>query len=112
MRKNMPKEPNLDEILNLLYSLGKGLRKAFQTQGAPIIVVTAIPAPCVKDNEDDEETDEDDYDEDDYDEDDYDEDDDEDCPDYEPYGDGTGRCAYSCPECGICLRDYIGEEFE
>lgn len=107
MRKNMPNESNLDEILNLLYSLGKGLRKAFQTQGAPIIVVTAIPAPCVKDNEDDEETDEDDYDEDDY-----DEDDDEDCPDYEPYGDSTGRCVYSCPECGICLRDYIGEEFK
>ena len=98
MRKNMPNEPNLDDILNLLYSLDKGLRKAFQTQGAPIIVVTAIPAPCVKDNEADE------YD--------YDEDDDEDCPDYEPYGDSTGRCVYSCPECGICLRDYIGEEFK
>ena len=34
------------------------------------------------------------------------------CPEYDPSGDGTGRCAYSCPECGICLRDYIGEEFE
>ena len=34
------------------------------------------------------------------------------CPEYEPSGDGTGRCVYSCPECGICLRDYIGEEFE
>ena len=34
------------------------------------------------------------------------------CPEYEPSGDGTGRCAYACPECGICLRQHIGEEFE
>ena len=112
MRKNMPNEPNLDEILNLLYSLDKGLRKAFQTQGAPIIVVTAIPAPCVKDNEDDEEDDEDDYDEDDEDEDAPENDEDGYCPDYEPSSGSTDRCIYSCPECGICLRDYIGEEFK
>ena len=96
----MPNEPNLDDILNLLYSLDKGLRKAFQTQGTPIIVVTAIPAPCVKDNEDD------------YDEDALENDEDGYCPDYEPSTESTERCIYSCPECGICLRDYIGEEFE
>ena len=103
MRKNMPNEPNLDEILNLLYSLGKGLRKAFQTQGTPIIVVTAVPVPYDKDEEDDE---------DDYDEDAPENDEDGYCPDYEPSSGSTDRCIYSCPECGICLRDYIGEEFE
>ena len=104
MRKNVPNEPNVEDILTLLCSLDGGLLKAIQAQGTPIIVVTAVPASRVRDD------DEDDYNEDDYD--DELDDEDEDCPDYEPSGDGTGRCAYSCPECGICLRDYIGEEFE
>ena len=104
MRKNVPNEPNVEDILTLLCSLDGSLLKAIQAQGIPIIVVTAVPVSRIRDD------DEDDYDEDDY----HDEldDEDEDCPDYEPSGDGTGRCAYSCPECGICLRDYIGEEFE
>lgn len=104
MRKNVPNEPNVEDILTLLCSLDVGLLKAIRAQGTPIIVVTAVPVSHIRDDEDD------DYDEDDYD--DELDDEDEDCPDYEPSGDGTGRCAYSCPECGICLRDYIGEEFE
>lgn len=104
MRKNAPNEPNIEDILPLLCSLDGDLLKSLQKQGTPIIVVTAVPVSRVRDD------DEDDYDEDDYD--DELDDEDEDCPDYEPSSDGTGRCAYSCPECGICLRDYIGEEFE
>lgn len=34
------------------------------------------------------------------------------CEDYEPASDYTGRCAYSCPNCGACLTEYIQEEFE
>ena len=104
MRKNAPNEPNIEDILTLLCSLDGDLLKSLQKQGTPIIVVTAVPVSRVRDDEDDD-CDEDDYD-------DELDDEDEDCPDYEPSGDGTGRCAYSCPECGICLRDYIGEEFE
>ena len=105
MRKNAPNEPNTEDILNLLCSLDSGLLKAVQAQGSPIIAVTAIPVSAFEDD------DEDDCDED-YDEDELEDDEDDDCPDYEPSGDGTGRCVYSCPECGICLREYIGEEFE
>ena len=103
MRKNVPNEPHIEDILSLLCSLDGELLKSLQKQGSPIIVVTAVPVSRVRDLDED---DEDDYDEDEY--------DDEDgcCPEYEPSGDGTGRCVYSCPECGICLRDYIGEEFE
>ena len=110
MRKNVPNEPHIEDILTLLCSLDGGLLKSLQKQGTPIIVVTAVPVSRVRDLDED---DEDDYDEDEYDDDDeLDDDEDGDCPDYEPSGDGTGRCVYSCPECGTCLRDYIGEEFE
>ncbi len=105
MRENVPNEPNIEDILTLLCSLAGGLLKAVQEQGTLIIVVTAIPVSACEDD------DEDGCDED-YDEDELEDDEDDDCPDYEPSGDGTGRCVYSCPECGICLRDYIGEEFE
>ena len=71
-------------------------------------MVTAVPVSRVRDLDED---DEDDFDEDEYD-DELEDDEDGCCPEYEPSGDGTGRCVYSCPECGICLRDYIGEEFE
>lgn len=98
MRKNVPNEPHIEDILPLLCSLDGGLLKAIQAQGTPIIVVTAVPVSHIRDDEDDYDDELDDED--------------DDCPDYEPSGDGTGRCAYSCPECGICLRDYIGEEFE
>ena len=108
MRKNIPNEPNIDEILNLLCSLDGGLMKAIHAQGTPIIVVTAVPVSHLRD---DDEDDEDDYDGDDYD-DELEDDEDGCCPEYEPSVDGSGRCAYSCPECGICLRNYIGEEFE
>ena len=105
MRKNIPNEPNIDEILNLLCSLDSSLMKAIQAQGTPIIVVTAVPVSQLRDD------DEDDYDEDDYD-DELEDDDHCCCTFYEPAEDGTGRCAYTCPECGTCIRDYIGEEFE
>lgn len=107
MRKNVPNEPKIKAILNLLNSLDGGLLKALQEQGVPILVATAVP--IVPDEDDD------DYNADDSDEDDYDdemEDDEGCCPDYDPSGDGRDRCIYSCPECGICLREYIEEEFE
>ena len=111
MRKNVPNEPNIDEILTLLCSLNSGLFHALTEQGAPIIVVALSPVLSREDDEDD--YDEDDCDdEDDYDDEDEPEDDEGCCPEYEPADDGTGRCVYACPECGICLRDYIGEEFE
>lgn len=107
MRKNVPNEPNIDNILNLLCSLDGGLLKAIQARGTPIIVVTAVPVPWLRDDDEVEDgcDDADDYD---------DELEDEEgcCPEYEPSGDGTNRCVYSCPECGTCLRSYIGEEFE
>ena len=113
MRKNVPNEPNIDEILTLLCSLNSGLSHALTEQGAPIVVVTVSPVLSREDDEGD-------YDEDDCDdEDDYDDEDEpedetsEEFVDWaEPVDDGTGRCVYACPECGICLRDYIGEEFE
>lgn len=105
MRKNVPNEPNIDEILTLLCSLNSGLFQALTEQGAPIVVVALSPILFREDDEDD-------YDEDDYDDEDEPEDDEGCCPEYEPVDDGTGRCVYACPECGICLRDYIGEEFE
>ena len=110
MRKNVPNEPHIEDNLTLLCSLDGGLLKSLQEQGTPIIVVTAVPVSRVRDLDED---DEDDYDEDEYDDDDeLDDDEDGDCPDYEPSGDGTDRCVYSCPECGTCIQDYIGEEFE
>lgn len=96
MRKNAPNEIKIDDILNLLCAPDTGLLKAIQTQGTPILVVAAVPVPRILDDDAD----------------DCDDASDEDCPDYEPAEDGTERCVYSCPECGICLRDYIGEEFE
>lgn len=101
MRKNVPNEPNTEDILNLLRAVDGSFLKAIQAQGIPIIVIVAVPVSHTQDDEDDE----DDYD-------DELDDKDEDCPDYEPAEDGTDRCVYSCPECGICLREYIGEEFE
>lgn len=95
MRKNVPDKVKIDNILNLLCSPDTGLLNAIQAQGNPIIVV-AVPVPRARDNDAD----------------DCDDAPDEDCPDYEPTEDGTDRCVYSCPECGICLREYIGEEFE
>lgn len=94
MRKNVPNEPNMEAILDLLTALDGGLLKAVQENGISI-VVTIAPA----------EPDEDDWDEDDDDYDDMEDDDDEDCcPGYEPAGD-DGRCVYCCPECGACLRE-------
>ena len=102
MRNKHANEPNIADILSLLSSLDEDILKAIQARGTPIIVITATPVSHVRD------LDEDEYDDDDE----LEDDEDGDCPEYEPSGDGTGRCAYSCPECGICLRDYIGEEFE
>lgn len=102
MRKNVPNEPHIEDILTLLYSLDGGLLKSLQKQGTPIIVVTAVPVSRVRDIDEDDEDDDDELDD----------DEDGDCPDYERSGDGTGRCVYSCPECGTCIRDYIGEKFE
>lgn len=106
MRKNVPNEPNTEGILNLLRAVDGSFLKAIQAQDIPLIVIAAVPVSHAPADEDDE----DDCGEDDY----ADEldDEDEDCPDYEPAEDGTDRCVYSCPECGICLREYIGEEFE
>ena len=105
MKNFAPNEPNFDDILPLLGALDSRLLQASQGQGLPIIVVTAVPAVShvgdtgsgnVGDQDDEDEL----------------EDDEGCCPEYEPSGDGTGRCAYACPECGICLRQHIGEEFE
>lgn len=108
MRKNVPNEPHIEDILTLLCSLDGDLLKSIQKQGSPIIVVTAVPVSRVRDLDED---DEDDYDEDEYD-DELDDDEGGCCSEYEPAEDGTGRCVFSCPECGTCIRDYIGEEFE
>lgn len=110
MRNKHANEPHIEDILSLLCSLDGELLKSLQKHGSPIIVVTAVPVSHVRDLDED---DEDDYDEDEYDdEDELEDDEDGCCPEYEPSGNGTGRCVYSCHECGICLRDYIGEEFE
>ena len=110
MRNKHANEPNIADILSLLSSLDEDILKAIQARGTPIIVITATPVSHVRDLDED---DEDDFDEDEYDdEDELEDDEDGCCPEYEPSGDGTGRCVYSCPECGICLRDYIGEKFE
>ncbi|HIT34860.1 MAG TPA: hypothetical protein IAC31_09620 [Candidatus Faecousia intestinigallinarum] len=102
MKKHNPNEPMLDALLNLLTALDGGLLDALQAKGSPILVVTAIPASAIRDDGDG-----------------CDEDEDEEledgegcCPEYEPASDGTGRCVYTCPQCGACLRDYIGEELE
>ena len=105
MRNKHANEPNIADILSLLSSLDEDILKAIQARGTPIIVITATPVSHVRDLDED---DEDEYD----DEDELEDDEDGCCSEYEPSGDGTGRCAYSCPECGSCLRDYIGEEFE
>ena len=109
MRKNMPKELNIDEVLNLLCSLDKGLLQAIQAQGTPVVVVTAVPVSSVRD---DDEDDEDDCDVDEEYDDELEAAEEGCCPEYEPSMGGTGRCIYSCPECGFCLRDHTGEEFE
>ena len=96
MRKNVPNEPNMDAILDLLSSLDRDLLKAIQGQGVSIVVTVSPIAPDENDDNDEME----------------DEDDEGCCPDYEPADDEDGRCVYCCPECGTCLRDYIGEEFE
>lgn len=101
MRKNVPSKIEIEDMISRLCSLDADLLQSLRKQYTPIIVVTAVPVSHIQDDEDDE----DDYDDDDY-------DDSEDFLDYEPSGDGTDRCVYACPECGICLRDYIGEEFE
>lgn len=105
MRNKHANEPNIADILSLLSSLDEDILKAIQARGTPIIVITATPVSHVRDLDED---DEDEYDDDDE----LEDDEDGCCPEYEPSMDGSGRCVYSCPECGICLRDYIGEEFE
>lgn len=101
MRRNVPNEPNMDAILDLLTSLDGDLLKAIPRQGISIVVTITPAIP----NEDDD-PDDDDYD-------DMEDEDDEDCcPDYEPADGEGGRCVYCCPECGACLRGYIEEEFE
>lgn len=107
MRKNVPDEPNISEILTLLCSLDGGLLKAIHAQGVPIILVTAVPVARFREDDEDDCDDEADYDDEDA-----PEDDECCCPEYEPANDGSGRCVYACPECGACLREYIGEEFE
>lgn len=105
MKNFAPNEPNFDDILPLLGALDGGLLHALQGQGLPIIVVTAVPAVSrIEDTGSGNEGGQDDEDE--------LEDTEGCCPEYEPSGDGTGRCTYACPECGICLRQHIGEEFE
>ena len=108
MRNKHANEPNIADILTLLSSLDEDILKAIQARGTPIIVITATPVSHVRDLDED---DEDDYDEDEYD-DELDDDEGGCCSEYEPAEDGTGRCVFSCPECGTCIRDYIGEEFE
>lgn len=110
MRKYTPKEPNINDILNLLCSLDKDLLRSIREQGTPIVIVTAAPVSPVRD---DDEDDKDVCDEDEeYAEDELEDEEDCDCPEYEPSMGGAGRCIYSCPECGFCLREHIGEEFE
>ncbi len=99
MKRNVPNEPNMEAILDLLTALDGDLLNAISEQGVSIIIMVS---PIVPDEDDDP----DDYDCDEME----DEDDEGCCPDYEPADDG--RCVYCCPECGTCLRDYIGEEFE
>lgn len=96
MRKNVPNEPNMDAILDMLTSLNGDLLKAIPKQGISIVVTVAPIAPDEDDDSDELE----------------DEDDEGCCPDYEPADGEDSRCVYSCPECGACLREYIGEEFE
>lgn len=105
MRKNAPNDLHSKDILPLLCSLDIDLLKS-QKRGSHIIAIIAVPISCIWDLDED---DTDDCDEDKYE---LEEDKEGRCPDYEPSGDGTGRCVYSCPECGTCIRDYIGEEFE
>ena len=107
MKNYTSHEPNFDDILSLLSSLDHRAFEALQNQDTAILVVTAVPVSHLPDDADDE----DNYDEDDYD-DELEDDEDDCCPEYEPSADGTGRCVYACPECGICLRGYIWEEFE
>lgn len=98
MKRNVPNEPNMEAILDLLTSLDGGLLEAIPEQDVSI-VITITPAAADEDDETDC-GDEEDYDDEDC------------CPDYEPADGEDGRCVYCCPECGTCLRDYIGEEFE
>lgn len=101
MRKNVPNEPNMDAILDLLTSLNGDLLKAIPKQGISIVVTISPIAPDTDDDPEDDDSDEME-----------DEDDEGCCPDYEPADGEGGRCVYCCPECGECLRQYIGEEFE
>lgn len=103
MSTKKPNEPNIPRILNLLSSLDEDVLKAIQARGTPIIVIT--PASRFLDDPDDSDGDE-------YDDEEELVEEDGDCPEYEPAGDGTDRCAYACPECGVCLRKYIEEEFQ
>ena len=106
MRNKHPNIPNIADIPSLLASLDEDILKAIQAKGTHFLVITATPVSHVRDLDED---DTDDSDEDKYE---LEEDKEGRYPDYEPSGDGTGRCVYSCPECGTCIRDYIGEEFE
>lgn len=107
MKNFVPNGSNIEDILPLLSALDGGLLRSLQGKGLPIIVVTATSAPphvngtghdsggnCADPDQDELEDDE------------------GCCPEYEPSSDGTGRCAYACPVCGVCLRQHIGEEFE
>lgn len=100
MRKNVPNDPNIEALFDLLTSLDGDLLKEIQEQGISIVVTIT---PAVPDEDDDPDDDYDDME---------DEDDEDCCPDYEPAEGEDGRCVYCCPECGACLRPYIEEEFE
>ncbi len=92
MRKNVPNKPNIEAILDLPASLDADLLKAISEPGVSLVITIS---PAVPDEDDETDCDDEDC-----------------CPDYEPADDEDGRCIYCCPECGTCLRDYIGEEFE
>lgn len=104
MRKNVPNETKVNAILQLLGLLDQDNLEQLRNQRSTILLL-AVPVSAAGQDEDDDWDDEDEWP-------DEPEDEDDDCPDFEPCGDGSGRCAYACPECGVCLRNHIMEEFE
>ena len=98
MKNNVPNETKVNAILQLLGLLDQDTLDQLRRQRSTILILAA-PIHDAGENMDEDWDDEP-------------EDEDDDCPDFEPCGDGSGRCAYACPECGICLRNHIMEEFE
>lgn len=101
MRKYTRDESSMEAILDLTAALDCHVLKAVYENG----LLTVYFAPFDGDDwdGDDEYTGGEDEEED------YDADG---CPCYEDSGEDGGRCVYCCPECGECLRQYMGEDFE